>query len=358
VTGAPPSFKGGLALEGRAVDVATGSYLELGAVGAVIRRKDDEILLVRLGDKIAPLSDDGKLYARGRTLLIDRGKDTMAYWISGGKLRRRLIDNEGKANPVEAVADDAEDGTLPHGVRHEGASAAAQDVVAYVARKGSRDGERRARLWVEGKGSVELASEGSGAASVWVTAMSPGRLVAVWNDARTALTPVHAAPVDLDAAGEPRVGAETTLWMGSPSESFPSISALRAEETVVALLPLPKNGLDFGLASLPVRFGAPPFEDALWLDYPNGLDPAPITPARFCGKPLVALVRPTARPPSSPRAIELASVEASGRVTPRLEVARAGRVDHLTAWVSPRGDGWLAWSADGRSLVHHVRCTK
>jgi hypothetical protein len=355
--GPPPPFKGGLALDLKPVDIGTGALVELGVVGAVVRRKDDEILLVRLGEKIAPLSDDGKLYARGRTLLIDRGKDTMSYWIAGGKLRRRLIDAEGKAAPVETVADDAEDGTVPHGVRNEG-GAAAQDVVAYVARKRSHDGDRHARVWIEGKGAHPLSSEGSGAASAWVTAVAPGRLVVVWNDARSALTPVHAASLELDGAGEPRIGSETVLWMGSPSESFPSISAVRAEGSVVALLPLPRNGLDFGLAAVPVVFGARPAEDALWLDYPNGLDPAPVLPARFCDKPLVALVRPTAQPTSAPKAVELASVESSGRVTVRLEVGRAGRVDHLATWVSPKGDGWIAWVGDGRTWVRHVRCGK
>ncbi|MCS6900417.1 MAG: hypothetical protein RMJ98_15500 [Myxococcales bacterium] len=356
--GPPPPFKGGITLDPRPVDIGTGSLVELGAVGAVVRRKDDEILLVRLGEKIVPLSDDGKLYARGKTLLIDRGKDTMSYWITGGKLRRRLIDAEGKTAPVETIAEDAEDGTVPHGVRNEGGSAVAQDVVAYVARQRSQDGERHAQVWVEGKGVLPLSSEGSGAASVWVTATAPGRLVIVWNDARAALTPVHAAPLELDGAGEPRVGPETMLWMGSPSASFPSISAVRTEGGLVTLLPLPRNGLDFGLAAIPVVFGARPLEDALWLDYPNGLDPAPVLPARFCDKPLIALVRPTARPPSSPKVVELASIESSGRITVRLEVGRASRIDHLSSWVSPKGDGWVAWVGDGRTWVRHVRCGK
>jgi hypothetical protein len=339
------------------VDIGTGSLVELGAVGAVIRRKDDEILLVRLGSKIAPLSDDGKLYARGKTLLIDRGKDTMSYWVDAGRLRRRLIDSEGKASPVETVAEDVQDGTLVHGLRNEG-GAAARDVVAYVARRRSPDGERHARVWIEGKGSHDLSPEGSGAASVWVTPAEAGRITVVWGDARSALTPVHAAALELDGAGEPRVSSESVLWMGSPSESFPTISAVPVEGGVVALLPLPRNGLDFGLAAVPVVFGGGPIEDALWLVYPNGLDPAPVTPARFCQKPMIALVRPTAQPPSSPKAVELATVEASGRVTVRLEVGRAERVDHLAAWVSPKGDGWLAWVGDGRTWVRHVRCEK
>lgn len=356
--GPPPVFKGGLSLDPKPVDIATGSLVELGAVGAVVRRKDDEILLVRLGDKISPLSDDGKLYSRGRTLLIDRGKDTMSYWIAEGKLRRRLIDNEGKSSGVETIADDAVDGTIPHGVRNEGGSATAQDVVSYVARKRSSDGERVARVWVEGKGSRDLSTEGTGAAGVSVARLGPGRLAVVWNDARTALTPVHAAHVDLDGAGEPSVGHESMLWMGSPSESFPAVGSVVVQDTLVALLALPRNGLDFGLAALPVAFGSPPVVDAVWFDYPNGLDPAPVVSAPFCERPLVALVRPTARPPTAPKAVELVSIEPSGRATVRLEVGRANRVDHLAAWVSPKGDGWVAWVGDGRTLLRRVRCGK
>lgn len=340
------------------MDIATGSLVEIGTVGAVIRRKDDEFLLVRLSGKISSLSDDGKLYSRDRTLILDRGKDSMCYWIAEGKLRRRLINNEGKFSPVETIAEDVIDGTIPHGVRNEGSSSVAQDVIAYVAKRRSGEGERIAKIWIEGKGSRDLSSDGTGAAGVSVSRINPGHFVVVWNDARSALTPVHAVAVDLDGAGEPTVGHESMLWMGSPSESFPSISSLRVENKLVALLALPKNGLEFGLAALPVTLGEPPLTDAVWFDYPNGLDPAPVVSARFCDRPLVAIVRPTARPPSSPRAIELASVEPSGRVTVRLEVGRANRVDHLTSWVGPAGEGWIAWAGDGRTLLRRVRCRK
>ncbi|RYE85936.1 MAG: hypothetical protein EOO75_16370, partial [Myxococcales bacterium] len=283
--------------------------MAIGVVGAVVRRKDDEILLVRLGDRVTPLSDDGKLYARSRTVLIDRGASSMAYWVSEGKLRRRLVDQEGKSGPVETVADDAEEGFSPHGVRNEEGSSTAQDVVAYVGKKRSRDGERQARVWVEGKGSTALSAEGTGASSTWVVARAPGRLAVVWSDARAALTPLHAVAVELDGAGEPRIAPESTLWMGSPSETMASVTALRVDDHLVAMTALPRDGLDFGLATLPVAFGAPPRDEAIWKLYPNGLDPAPVTPARLCGQPLVALVRPVDRPIDSPRAVVLASVD-------------------------------------------------
>ncbi len=351
------AWKGGPILE-KPVDIATGAFVAVGSVGAVVRRKDDEMLLVRLGDRVTSLSDDGKLYARTRTLLIDRGPASMAYWVSEGKLRRRLIDQEGKAGNIETVADDAEEGFMPHGVRNEEGTSTAQDVVAYVGHKRSRDGERQARVWVEGKGTSALSPEGTGAASTWVVPRGPGRLVIVWSDARAALTPLHAAPLELDGAGEPRLSPETTLWMGSPSESLASLVGLRVDDTIVALTALPRDGLDFGLASVPVAFGAPPRDSAVWKLYPNGLDPAPVVPARLCGQPLVALVRPIERPVDSPRAIVLASVDALGQVTERSEIARAARVDHLTAWVSPRGDGWIGWVGDGRTKLRRVRCGK
>jgi hypothetical protein len=229
-----------------------------------------------------------------------------------------------------------------------------------VARQRSADGDRRAKVWVEGKGTHELAPDGSGASSVFLAAAGPGRVAALWLDARSALAPLHAVPVELDGAGEPRMGHESTVWIAPPSELLSQVSAVRVAEQggLVALLALPRNGMDFGLAGVPVAFGAPPLETVQWLDYPNGLDPAPIVPARFCGLPAVLMVRPTARPIDAPRSLELATVEAFGRVTPRLEIARASRVDHVAAWVSPRGDGWVAWVGDGRTLVRKVRCGK
>jgi hypothetical protein len=347
-------------LDPKTLDLSTGAYVALGSIGAVIRRRDDEMLVVRLGGdaKLPSLPEDGKIFARSRTLLIDRAQGSTAYWASEGKLLRRSLDADGKTGPIETIADDVEDGYPPHGVRNEGSSAVAQDLVAYVARPRSRDSERRARVWIEGKGLHDLSPDDSGGTSVWLTSLGPGRVGAVWIDARSALAPIHVMPIDLDGAGEPRFGKEGIAWMSPPSELQLNVAALRTDGGLVALLPVPKNGMDFGLAAVPVAFGAAPLHEPVWFDYPNGLDPAPVAPARFCGLAAAAIVRPTARPIDAPKALELVTVESSGKVSVRAEIGQAKRIDHVATWASPKGDGWVAWVGDGRTRLRRVKCGK
>lgn len=351
---APKLPAGALGLGPKAIDVATGSFASLAEGGLVIRKRDGELVLVKLGDKPGSAEGDGSTFSRTRSATVDRGGGkTAVYWVDGGKLKRRTVDANGDNGPLEVVADDAEDGYPPHAVRTTGAKPV--ELAGYVARRATKDGERRAKLWVEGRGSHALSPEGSGGASVWLTLLSDDRVHAAWLDQRTAMTPVHVATVSLAGDGV-TISTPVVAWNAPPSDQVSLVSSVLSGGAVVALMAGPKNGSDFGLAAVPID-DARPADDALWLDYPNGLDPAPVVPARFCGLPAAVIVKPTARPIDAPRAVSIVTVEASGRVTERAEVARAARIDHLAAWGSADG-GWIAWAGDGRTLVRRVRCGK
>jgi hypothetical protein len=332
------------------IDLATGSYASVGAAGLVVRKKDGSFLVVRLDDKPTATDDDGSQFTHGQTALTDREGASMAYWVASGAVKRRLVSSDGTLGPLESVIDDASDGYPVFALRAGGA-----DAVAYVAKKTSKDGERRARVWVEGKGSSDLSPSGSGATSLSLVERAPGAYAAVWLDGRSALAPIHAAELDVTTT-PPSVSNEGVVWIAPPWELQAEVTTVRAGDTLVALVAQPKNGADFGLAAAPITFGAEPLNDAAWLDYPNGLDPAPAIPARFCGQPAIVLARPVARPVDAKKAVELATVEASGRVTIRQRIAEAGRIDHVSAWASPKGDGWVAWTGDGRTIVRRVRC--
>jgi hypothetical protein len=317
---------------------------------AVVRRRDGDLATVKLSDKTTPLADDGSNFAITRTSVVARdGGAVAAFFVDHGKLVRRVIDAAGAVAAPEVLADDAEE-YPPHAAKVEGAGEAA----AYVARRTNKDGERRARLWVDGKETIDLSPDGSGAASVFLVPLGPAKLSAVWMDQRSALAPIHAAWLDLSAA--PRIEREGVAWIAPPSELSSLVSAARVGDGLVALSALPKDGAAFGLASLPVSVERPR-DEAIWLDYPNGLDPAPVVPITVCGEPLVAFVRPTARPIDSPKVLMLGAIDASGVVTERLEIARAARVDHVSTW-GARDHGWVLWTADGRTRARRVRCGK
>lgn len=330
--------------------MATGSFATVAGDVAVVRRRDGELTAVKLSDKTTPLADDGSNFSITRTAVVTReGGAIAAFWVDRGKLVRRVMDAAGSAQPAEVLAEDAEE-YPPHAASVEGAGEAA----AYVARRTNKDGERRARLWVDGKPTIDLSPDGSGAASVYLVPLGPKKLAAVWMDQRSALAPIHAAFLDLAAA--PTIEREGVAWIAPPSELSSLVSAVRVGEGLVALSALPKDGSAFGLASLPVAVERPR-DEAIWLDYPNGLDPAPVAPLSACGESLVVFVRPTARPIDAPKAMMLGTIDANGVVTERVEIARAARVDHVSAW-GARDHGWVLWTADGRTRARRVRCGK
>jgi hypothetical protein len=342
-------------------DVATGSLGVLSSLGVFVRTRSDELLLARLTPTASTIAGDGKGFSRTKALVLDRPSGAAVYWISEGRLVRRLVELDGKVGNLEVLAMDASDGYAPRGARSSGGPAdERQDVVAYVAQKKSSDGDRRARLYVERKPTLDLSEDGGGASSLTLTAVGERSFVAAWLDARSALAPMHGRRIELDAAGEAQLGKENVAWIAPPSENFVELAAVKAERGVVAMVAVGKNATDFGLAAAPVTFDGPPRDDATWLDYANGVDPAVVVGGRLCGVPAVAFAEPADKSVNASRVITLGTIDDEGFVTRHVEVARGTRVDHLDLWVAPtgNGEGALLYALDGRTLVKRVRCKK
>jgi hypothetical protein len=343
-------------LDPKIQEIATGSLAALSALGAVIRKRDGSVHLVPLGDKVTPLEDEGTAFSRTKTAVVDRADGGMVYWAAEAKLRRRKLSRDGSAGPVEELASGVEDGYAVAALPLPGADE--KDVVAFVARAPTRDGERAARVWIDGDGAYDLSPDGTGASSVALVTRGT-TITAVWLDARSALAPIHSRTIDATVKGQSRIGPETVVWIApSPGELYATLGAVSGEHGVLAFSALPKNANDFGLAVVPVVPGKPPLESARWLDYPNGLDPAPAVGVTLCGRAGVVLARPLERAPESPRLIEFVTLGPDGTTAPDREIARGARVDHVAAWASPAGDGWIAWTADGRTRARRARCRK
>jgi hypothetical protein len=349
-------------------DIATGSLGQLSSLGVIVRTKSDELLLARLVPKATTIAADGKFFSRTKTLVLDRPSGAAVYWVSDHNLVRRLVGVDGKVGNLEVLASDASDGYAPRGARTSGGSPdEQQDLVLYVAQKKSNDGDRRARFWLERKGLHDLSEEGGGASSLTLTALGPARerrFVAAWLDARSALAPLHGRAITLDGAGEAQLGAENIPWIAPPSENFMELSAVRADKNVVAMVAVGKNAVDFGLATAPVALTGAPRDEAIWLDYANGVEPPVVVTGRLCGQPTLAFVEPTARGLDAPHIATLATVDDDGHVTRHLEAARGKRIDHLDLWVnddetSPKfGEGALLAALDGRTVVRAIHCKK
>jgi hypothetical protein len=264
-----------------------------------------------------------------------------AHWASGGRLHRRRIDGTGE---LETLADDARDGA-----RVAAASVGNGVAVAYLGRADA-EGTSHVRLWLAPDRTLDLTPEGAGASSVALASLD-GRLIAISIDGRSAMTPLHARSVSLGAAGPPKLGPDVVAWVAGPAHSFTEVSAGSDGTNAWALLPVERDATHFGLATVPL--GNEPEMDApvAFLEYPNGIDLAPVATARLCGKPYVALARPAAAAPHSPQ--ELILSQLGGPSTAVLANAAGFAAVSLS---EVAGGGLVVYVADGRTWARGLEC--
>jgi hypothetical protein len=185
-------------------------------------------------------------------------------------------------------------------------------VVAYLREHMTSEGST-SEAFVESDDGTEtrLSEDGAGATSVALAPRAEGA-VAVYVDARRAMTPVHART--LTVGPKLALGKDAVLFVAGTAETNTRATIGARAKTAFALLPV-AHDLAFGLAT--VKFDGEPATDAkaTWSDYPNGLDPAPIA-ATADGALVVARVRPSAPQFGSPRVLELGTIDDQGAFSP------------------------------------------
>jgi hypothetical protein len=313
--------------------------------GVVMLTKSDQIAFagsakgpVRQG-KIGSISEPPAAFkALGRAPGVAAG---FAHWVSGGRLVRRRADGSGE---LETLADDARDGT-----RVAAATLTSGAAIAYLGRP-DREGTSRAKLWLAPGRTLDLTPEGAGASSV-ALALLDSRLIAVSIDGRSAMTPVHARSVSVVGPGAPKLGPDVVAWVAGPAHSFTEVTAGTDGTSAWALLPIERDATHFGLATVPL--GNEPEMDAnvAFLDYANGIDLAPVSAARLCGKPYVALARPEAAAPRSPQELVIAPI-AGGETA---VLANAAGFVAVSLAAAP-GGGLVVYVADGRTWARGLEC--
>lgn len=265
------------------------------------------------------------------------------FWITGGKLWRKRL---GGAAP-QALAADARDGTrVAVALGPKGSSAA----VAYIARSGSD--HLVARLWVEGKPSIELSPAGSAANSVALVS-SGEHWLSVFLEARTGMTPVHARRIHR-ATLQPE--EDVVVWVGGSAGPFTELSAVATPDDVWAFVPLERDISHFGLAR--IRVGREPRMNAAvsWRLYPNGLDPAPLDAATICDRAAVVYVRPSEAAPRSPRELHFAWLDDAG-LSHSTVIARGRQFTDVSLSRAP-GGGLIAYVADRRTWARTLACKR
>jgi hypothetical protein len=308
--------------------------------GVVLLTKDERLLLARAtAGKFAPVGEPaGSLAALGRGPAVAGGR---AYWISGGRLVRAPL----SGGASEMLAEGARHGSRVAALLHRNAT-----VVAYVT-KPDAEGTARAKLWVEGGRSHDLTPDGAGASSVALAETQDG-VLAVSIDGRSGMTPVHVRRVRLSGR-DATLTPDVVSWVAGPAQTFTEIFAGFDDRGGWAFLPIERDATHFGLAS--IELGNEPAMDAPveFLDYPNGLNLAPVAASTLCGRTFVALVRPKQADPGSPQELVLAEAGSGARAT----VADALGFASVSLSSAPSG-GTIAYVADRKTFAHPLTCRR
>jgi len=216
-------------------------------------------------------------------------------------------------------------------------------VVAFLRDRTTSEGQTTEAYLVADDGTeLRLSDDGAGATSIALVTRGPSA-VAVYVDARRAMTPVHARTVTLSP--KPALGKDAVLFIAGGAETHTRAElGVRASGLAFALVPIARDvafGLGVGKIEGEPRTDAP----VTWSDYPNGLDPAPIAATAGGEHVYVARVRPAAAAFGSPRVLEVGTVD-DGTFAPLGVVPTRGSPTDV-AIASDHASGFVLAYTDG-----------
>ncbi len=304
--------------------------------------------------RLASLPDSAGPFPLARGPAVRKG---LAYWVSRGRLFGQSLSSAGKGVAL-SLREDARVGTrvaVPVGPARD--VGALPQVAAYIARSNEPDGPLTAKLWIEGQAEpLSLTDEQSSAHSVALAA-TPVGLTALFLEARTAMSSIHVRQVTFSKSRAPSLGEDRVAWVGGPGRPSTELFAFGEDEaSVKGSLTLERDMTHFGLVTLdiPLAAGAPLPVEPAWLQYANGIEPAPFALASMCGRSVVALARPSSAAPHAPQELVLVDLDPT-RPTQAAVVARS-RAFFDISMVAFGAGALLAYVADQRTWARSVRC--
>jgi hypothetical protein len=353
---------------GRSADAAEGADFVLDEVadvgpaapaaatpsGVVLITRNDELVLARF---TRPLRAGGRA-AESPIGVVDRPAadflpaarppavlgDAVA-WTSKGRLLRRTVSGAGSA---EVLATDARDGTRVAAVSD--ARGSERRVLGYISQS-HRGATLTAKLWVEGRAALDLSPAGSAANSV-ALARAGDDIVAVYLEARTGMTPLHARRI---FRRDFRLDDDVVVWVGGSAQSVTEVSALGSRAgDVWAFVAIERDITSFGLARIGVGSEPRMNADVSWRVYPNGLDPAVAAVGNVCGRPSILYARPADKAPRSPQELHLSTIDEDGLSASTIVARSRAFADVTLAEVD--GGALVAYTADRRTWARTIRC--
>lgn len=338
------------------VDVAPAGPAAAAVEGVVLLTKSDAVQLAALGGNstslrpvvtpVAAMDTDPKAYVpRARGPAVVRHA---VYWVSGSRLLRQAI----AGGPTEVLTTDARAYTQIAGPGELEESLPA--AVGYISVRPNNPTALVAKLWVEGSGTQDLSPEGTTANTVALVRRG-NDWWALYLEARTGMSPLHARPFNF-GPGNLKLGADFIVWVAGSAQPMTFVHGIGDAEHAWALLPIERDISRFGLARIPITGAGGAEPEVAWRDYPNGMDPAPVSTAVICGKPMVLYSRPSSAAPHAPQELHMAAVETAGLGPSTLVGSSRGYSDVSIAALN--NGALVVFVADHRTWARRLRCTR
>lgn len=350
------------------VDIAAAGPITATERGIAMFNRDNRLQLARLDapldaaagpreTRVASLPDDAGPFPLARGPAVRRGR---AYWVSRGRLLGQSLASAGVGTAL-VLAEDARVGTrvaVPVGASRQ--LQGLPQVAAYVARPESPEGPPIAKLWVAGGGAIlDLTSAPASSHSVALAA-TPRGLTAVFLEARTGMSSIHLREIAFSKEREPSLGEDQIVWVGGPARPTTELFVLpSAAPRVKSFLTLERDITHFGLVGLdvPLEPGTEFPVEPEWRLYDNGIEPAPFALAEICGRPVVALARPSSAVPHAVQELVLLDLNRTEPRSPPALIARS-RAFFDISLASLSGGALLAYVADHRTWARSIRCAR
>jgi len=271
-----------------------------------------------------------------------------AYFVDGTNLVRQGLDG----GPKVVLAADARPYTQVASSSQSSADAPA--MVAYIAVAPTDTQSMIARLWVQGQGCKTLSPEGTTANAVALARQGSG-WVALSLEGRTGMSPLHARKIELTATSV-NLGPDNIAWVAGSAQPMTLVRGISDATDLWAFVPIERDISRFGLARVRVSDTPNRNQEVHWRNYPNGMEPAPMTTGHVCGQPVVLYARPSAATPHAPQELHLAPVFESGLGTTTL--IGASRAFSDVSLAAFDGGALIVYVADHRTWARRLRCTR
>jgi hypothetical protein len=233
--------------------------------------------------------------------------------------------------------------------------AGAHVVYAFLADRRTSEGTTTlAFAAVDDAPPVLLSEEGSGATSVMLASRGEDAL-AMYIDARRALTPVHARV--LTFTGKLNLGPDAVVFVGGGTDGrTPCALAQGSQGHALALLPIEKDEKECGMAT--IRIEEQPRDDApvTWSLYPATMERPAIAATQGVWPIRVLRSRPLDADQKGRKVLELGELDAAGVFKALCPVAEGAIFADLAMLADPAGALWIAYTdADGTWLEKRGR---